>query len=320
MENTVYIQTNHKQIVGAIVAEYAFRRNSAHNDKFDVKIVNVNDFPYFAAHEGKKYLRGKTWRPWLNNDLQSFTLTRFMPPELSGFKGRSVVVDPDVFPVTDVWPLFERDMKGKAILARPRSRSGKQSKLNYCSATSVMVLDHSKLTHWNIEQQFEDMFRGKRDYKDWVCLRTEDPDTIGPLETEWNDLDVLTAKTRMLHTTKRKTQPWKTGLPIDFRPAEPTNIPLNPAMIYHRSRRKIGEAMGKTEYFGLGHYKQNPDLNQERFFFGLVKECVEKGIISEDQLREQMKLNHVRHDAFEIIERLEPLAPFPEPPMPLPAG
>ena len=39
MDHAVFIQTNHKQITGAIVAEYALRRYSSHNDKFDVHIV-----------------------------------------------------------------------------------------------------------------------------------------------------------------------------------------------------------------------------------------------------------------------------------------
>ena len=34
------------------------------------------------------YLRDGEWRPWVRDDLQSFTPTRFMPPELMGFQGR----------------------------------------------------------------------------------------------------------------------------------------------------------------------------------------------------------------------------------------
>ena len=41
----------------------------------------------------------------------------------------------------------------------------------------------------------------------------EDRKTIGLLENSWNDLDVLNSNTRMLHTTRRWTQPWKAGLP-----------------------------------------------------------------------------------------------------------
>lgn len=312
MNDRVFIQTNHKQIVGALVAEHALRRNSQHNDKFDVQILQLKDFPYFQEHEGRQYLRDGVSRVWLNDDLQSFTLTRFMPPELMGYQGRAVVIDPDVFAVGDVWELLSRDMGGKAILAR--SRSGTKGLIDRCIATSVMLLDCAKLTHWRVEEQFEQLFRREVDYKDWICLGTEERDTIGLLEREWNDLDRLTARTKMLHTTKRKTQPWKTGLKVDFRPAERSSV-FPPATWVRRARRKLF-----GEYGMLGHYKPHPDPNQERFFFGLLKECVEQGIVTEEMLRQEMNHDHVRHDAMEVLERVEPLAPAPRPPMELPAG
>src|SRR4030095_11598670 len=117
-ECCVFIHTNPKQMLGAIVAEHALRRNSKHNDRFDVRVINTDDHAFLTAHEGQKYLRDGVERVWLNDDLQSFTPLRLMPPEL----------------------------------------------LNY--------LGH------------------------------------------------LSARTKMLHTTRRKTQPWKTGLPVDWRPAE----------------------------------------------------------------------------------------------------
>jgi len=63
-----------------------------------------------------------------------------MPPELMGYEGRSVVVDPDVFCVSDVTPLVNREMRDKAIMAR---RRGANSAKNY--ASSVMLLDNTKL-------------------------------------------------------------------------------------------------------------------------------------------------------------------------------
>ena len=63
------------------------------------------------------------------------------------------------------------------------------------------------------------------------------------------------------------------------------------------------------EYAFLGHYKPHPDPNQQHLFFGLLKECIEKGIVSEEMVREQMNQNHVRHDAFEVLDRTPPLAP-----------
>ena len=37
-------------------------------------------------------------------------------------------------------------------------------------------------------------------------------------------------------------------------------------------------------------------------------ECVEEGIVSEDRVREEMRQNHVRHDAFEVLAGTPPLA------------
>ncbi|MEM0953506.1 MAG: hypothetical protein AAGI24_05130, partial [Pseudomonadota bacterium] len=152
MKACVFIQTNHKQITGAKVAEYALRRYSNNNDKFDVQIVDTRDYPFFAEFEGRDYLRDGVKREWLNDDLQSFTPTRFMPPGLMGYEGRAVVIDPDIFAATDIWELLSRDMQGKAIMCR--MRSGPKGIVDRCMASSVMLLDCAKLTHWDAEAKF----------------------------------------------------------------------------------------------------------------------------------------------------------------------
>ena len=301
MECCVYIHTNHKQIVGAYVAERALRRYSKHNDKFDVKFIQLKDHSFFSKKEGQLYLRDGMHRPWLNNDLQSFTPLRFMPPELMGYQGRSVVIDPDIFAVSDVWGLLSRDMQGKAIMCR--ARTGTKGKFDRCLASSVMLLDNARLAHWKTEENFNAMFEDKRDYMNWICLKTEPRDSIGLFEKEWNDFDHLSSQTRMLHTTKRRTQPWKTGLPIDHRPREKFRY-FPPLAWLMKGRRKLF-----GEYAFLGHYKQHPDINQQNLFSGLLRECIEEGTVSEDMVREQMSLNHVRHDAFEVLDQTPPLMP-----------
>ena len=298
MRPCVFIQTNHKQIVGAIVAEYALKRSSKNSDKFDVRIIHHKDYPFFQTREGQEYLREGHHRIWRNDDLQSFTLTRFMPPELMDYQGRSLEIDPDIFAVGDVWELLDRDMNGKAILARPLR--GKKGEAGYM-ASSVMLMDNEKLRHWKVEQQFNDMFEDRRDYGEWLGLKYEDPDTIGLLEPEWNDLDVLTCNTKMLHTTLRRTQPWKTGLPVGHIPRDSKpGIPLSGPVL--RLKRKIF-----GDYAFLGRYRQHPDIRQEQLFFALLSECLREGIVGENMLREQMAQNHVRHDALEVLARTPPL-------------
>jgi len=295
----VFIQANHKQMLGAVVAEYALRRNSRNNDRFDVRIMDYDDIEVFREREGELFLRDGGRRIWVRNDLQSFTPSRFLPPQLMNYTGRSVVIDPDVFALADVWELLARDMQGKAILCRPKSgNKGRRG----CLATSVMLLDNEKLTHWRFEEQFNAMFEFRRDYMKWVCLKYEDPATIGLFENEWNDFDRLTPQTKMLHTTKRRHQPWKTGLPVDYRPADSFRL-FPPRHWLRRSRRALF-----GDYGLLGTYGRHPDPNQENLFFGLVKECLEQGIVTEERLREEMHRNHLRHDALEVIDRIPPLA------------
>lgn len=300
MQHCVFIHTNQKQWVGALVAQYALRRHSKYNENFDVKIINHQDYEFFQAREGQFYLRDGVKRCWLNDDLQSFTPLRFMVPELMNYEGRAIVIDPDVFAVGDIWELLSRDMQDKAILCR--RRSGPKGFIDRCLASSVMLLDCAKLTHWRCAEQFNELFEFERDYSPWVCLKLEPWETIGFFENEWNDFDRLSEKTKLLHNTRRKTQPWKTGLPVDWRPAERFRL-FPPLAWLMRARRYFF-----GEYGLLGNYTSHPDPKQEQYFFGLLRECLEQGIVSESLLRDEMNQNHVRHDAFEVIQRTPPLA------------
>ena len=295
MKDCVFIHTNHRQMVGALVSQYSIQRNSAHAGEFDVRLISTEDHAFLKAREGQLYLRDGLKREWLYDDLQSFTPLRFMPPELMGYEGRAIVIDPDVFAVGDVFELLTRDMGGKALMCRARKGSKGL-------ASSVMLLDCAKLTHWRCEAQFDEMFAFERDYMDWICLKLEPRETIGLFEPEWNDFDNLSPKTKLLHNTKRWNQPWKTGLPVDFTPAEKTRT-FAPIGWMRRARHAL---FGR--YAMLGAYKKHWDPNQERFFFGLLRECLDRGVISEAMLREEMQRNHVRHDAFEVLERTPPLA------------
>ncbi len=299
MDYAVYIHTNERQWIGALVAEYALKRNSRHAERFDVRIIKTKDFPFLAAREGQEFRRDGVIRCWRNDDLQSFTPLRFAVPELMGYAGRAVVIDPDIFAIADIFDLLSRDMQGAAIMCRMRSG---WKRLTNCMATSVMLLDCAKLTHWKCEQMFDDLFAGKFDYADWICLKLERRETIGLFENEWNDFDRLTPDTKMLHNTRRITQPWKTGLPVDFTPADAFRL-FPPYGWFMRWRRRV---FGDHAF--LGRYIRHPDANQERFFFGLLRECLEKGIVSEELLREEIGRSHVRKDAFQVLERTRPLA------------
>jgi hypothetical protein len=294
MDKCVFIHTNERQWLGALVAEYSFRRNSANSDKFDVRFIHTRDYPYLAAREGQSFLRGGTTRVWRMDDLQSFTPLRFQPPRLMNWQGRAVVTDPDVFAVGDVYELLNRDMGGSAVMGRHRSSKSEKGRQ---VATSVMLLDCEKLRHWDAEAEFGQLFSSEKDYKEWMVLAYEDPATIGYLEDCWNDFDHLDGNTRLLHNTKRRTQPWKTGLPVDYTPADKfKDKPLLASL--NRLRANVF-----GDYGLLGRYHEHPDKRQEAFFFGLLRECLDKGHVTEQLVRDEISKNHVRHDAFEVLDR-----------------
>jgi hypothetical protein len=141
------------------------------------------------------------------------------------------------------------------------------------------------------------MFAFKRDYTTWIRLGLEPRESIGLLDPAWNHFDLLNDKTKLLHNTRRHTQPWKAGLPQDY-----TVHDKGRRSWLKTVRRGIKGVFLNAEAM-QGRYKPHPDLRQEAFFFGLLRECVEQGIVIEALLREEMRKNHLRHDALEVLER-----------------
>jgi len=278
--NTVFIQANARQMLGAKISAQSYKKASNHPDSFDVKIMDAADFPRLMQ-SGQSILRAGHIREWDPDDLQSFTPLRFAPPSLMQFQGKAVVTDPDCFGVGDVAELFDRNMGDKAIMAVPRPGHNRR---NDYIATSVMLLDCAKLKHWDFDQEVDDLFAHRFDYIDWIELKREDPATIGFLEPEWNDFDRLTPKTRILHTTKRRTQPWKAGLPIDYTLRE-----RGPFDFLRRLKRR--------------RYEQHPDRNQEALVYSLLADLVDRGDVSKQELVAEMAANHVRHDSLELVDR-----------------
>ncbi len=280
MKRTVFIHANDRQMLGARISAHSYRRNAREPGSFDVKILDVRDHPRLLQR-GQTILRAGHVREWDPDDLQSFTPLRFYPPQAMGFEGLAVITDPDIFGVGDVGELFQRDLQGKAIWAVPRP--GHNDRDDYI-ATSVMLLDCAKLAHWRFDQDLDDLFAHRFDYVDWIELKREDRSTIGLLEPEWNDFDRLTTRTKLLHTTKRRTQPWKTGLPVDYTLRESGWFDA-----LRRVRRQ--------------RYGQHPDRRQEALVYALLAEMVDSREVTKQELVAEMAANHIRHDSMELIDR-----------------
>lgn len=288
MRHTVFIHTNPKQIIGALVASHALVRHSAAPERFDVRIINTPDFPALARFEGRRYLREGKQTIWRNDDLQSFTPLRFAVPELMGYAGRAVLTDPDVFALGDINELLDRDMRGAAVMAR---RMGDDFRRSLHYASSVMLMDCARLRHWQWEADFEKVCRGELDYRDWMWLLLEPAGSVGVLEDRWNDFDHLDGDTRLLHNTHRRTQPWKTGLPSDFTPRGTT------------LKSRAGIWLRRLTGRGAGRYRPHPDPAQEQLFFRLLGECLDNGSVSPSLLQDEIVRRHIRCDALDCVAR-----------------
>jgi hypothetical protein len=275
MKYGAFIQSNTKQILGAKLAKYALEHRGGLTARgIPVTIMEVEKIPAFQAFEGKPYRKG--YAPFsLTGDLQSFTMTRFMPPEFMGFEGRALVIDPDIFALSDISALIDIDL-GTAVIAACKKNPWD---------TSVMVLDCAKLSHWKISNMLDAIATGTRTYEDIAQLRDEKTG-IKEIPRIWNNLDTLTPGTKMLHTTMRLTQPWKTGLPIDFT--------WNP----------VPKLFGIIPRFWVTHpthYQPHPDKNIEKFFFDLVREALAAGAVTQKEIEDEVKAGNLRKDFIEKV-------------------
>jgi hypothetical protein len=301
---TVFIHTNDQQIVGAYVGMYSMKKASAHPDDFDVKLIRLEETPHLLKRQGQPYLRKGKSAVWLNEDLQSFSPLRRMVPQLMGFQGRAVVTDPDVFAIGDIYELLNMDMGGKAIMCRNVSEGYRSNGYQFY-ASSVMLLDCAKLQHWRWDDDIDRMFAGSLDYGPWIGLKTEDPSTIGGIGEEWNSFDKLTPVTRLLHTTERLTQPWKTGLPIDFdQTTKPRPGKLSagaPKNFWLRMADKFGLGGQKLASETAMRYQPHPDPEQERFFFRMLEGAIQEGYLDPSLLKQSIAQKNVRPDTLHIL-------------------
>ena len=295
----VFIHTNAKQLLGAKVGAHLLKTRSKTPDAFEVRLLRLEETAHLHRRGGQTYLRKGQLAIWRNEDLQSFSPLRMLIPQAMNFRGRALVLDPDVFAIGDVCELLDSDMQGKAIRCR-HVAGGYRGNGRRFHASSVMLLDCARLVHWKWDEQIDAMFEKTLDYGRWISLALEDPESIGEIPEEWNHFDTLTAETRLLHNTERSTQPWKTGLPIDF------------GTTTTRRGRRSGWIRGKLSSWGLGdggavplsHYRAHPDPNQERLFLESVRDCLDQGVLDEGFVRSEIEQGHVRADLLERVRGL----------------
>jgi hypothetical protein len=199
------------------------------------------------------------------------------------YQGSALVIDPDVFAVKDPRPIFGFDLKGAGIAAVMNKRG--------TPASSVMFMDCSKLEHWSIESILEDLFSGAIDYRELMSLLGE---SVTALPDEWNHRDKLEPETRMLHCTRKITQPWKTGLPIDFR------IKGKRARVLSTLPSSWAEWLQPVLRVPV-KFQPHPNKLIEHTVIGVVAAALQDGAISEATVAEHIEAGHVRSDLLRKV-------------------
>lgn len=282
--NTLFIQTNRKQMLGAKLSRYSFEKEAGPNRSFTVELMVAEEMPELQAFVGKTYLiSGGRVMTATFDDLQSFTLTRLKPPELMGYSGRAIVVDPDIFalPGTNLDELFNLDLQNNDLAACRKDNGEWES--------SMIVLDCAKLKHWRLSTILTDLEAKKFDYSHFIRFRGGEQILVLPWI--WNSMDKINSDSKVLHTTRRLTQPWKTGLPIDF-----TRKPM-PKLFGFVPREPLYKLIGRYPTRYLPH--PNPAVVD--FFFSLAKNALKDGAITETDILDEMAQGNVRPDFFDVL-------------------
>ena len=199
----ILIQANKFQRLAAEVSKYSFIKQGIK----DVEIINLEDQNILIKNFGKKYLRNGKLTTYEYNDLQSFTLLRFIPTKLS-IKDFCLIVDPDIFAVTNPIPEIEKILDNKIDVYC--------TKINNQLRSEVMILNLKK-NIWDFESLINDLFSQKIDYSDLINLKFIEKKKIKIINNKFNEHDNILTNTIFLHTSNRLTQPWKEGLKINFK-------------------------------------------------------------------------------------------------------
>lgn len=294
MKPVIYIHTNRKQLISAKVGAHSLRSRSKFGRDLDIRLLILEDFPHLHKRHGKQFHWCLDEKPitYSVHDAAAFNALRRIVPQEMGFKGRALVLDPDIFAIGDVGELLSTDMDGKAILCTKRTDNDGR----LWHSTAVMLLDCAKLTHWRWNEDVDALFAGKAALRSWMSLELEPEETIGVLSEEWNHLDTLNEHTKLLHNSEVCTQPWKTDLPADYFDFVDRDFGLRKLV------RRIKSFVFRTPPPVKARYRRHPDIKQEQHFFGLLRECVEQGVISRAELKNAIRAGHLRADALQRLD------------------
>lgn len=277
----IFIQSNPKQELAAKVSSFSFKKYGFKN----VEILRLNNVIELKNNLNNTYFRGGKKIVYNLNDLQSFTLLRFLPPKIHD--DFCLIIDPDVFVVKDPAHILKNylNKQKKKLLC---TQMGNKFKSEVC------MINCKNFDLWDFDKIVQDLFNKKIDYQNIINFNFIDQAEIGILDESLNSLDAINDKTFLLHTTNRLTQPWKEGLDIDFK------VHISKINYIKNFINKIMGRQYNSKIFEK-KYKLHPNQNVLNFVEHTFKEAYVQKFITEDEIKLAIQNKHL---SSKFIKRL----------------
>ena len=275
----IYIQSNRFQQLAAKVSEDTFKSFG-----LETEIILAENYKQITNFFGSSYIR-KGKKVIFKDDLQSFTLLRFLIPKLSKANSPIMIVDPDIFAINDPKTILNSTLENDKI---------------YCTfidnkpRTEMMVLN-PKYNFWNFNEIIQKLFNLEIDYDDLFNLNFIEKFKISEVKNIFNSLDKIDHDTVLLHTTNRRTQPWKEGLKIDFQ------VHASKLNFFYNHFRKI---------FGLSHnrnitestYLKHPDSKVIQYIINIFNKAYKKKIISKSEILDSVEKKYISSSFLQKLD------------------
>ena len=185
----IFVHTNSVQLLGAKVAAFSFLQALPEGSAVEVSVLSTDKFTALNHFHGCVY-RYKGNKVFFDkDDIQSFTLLRLAIPEVMEYQGKSLVVDPDVFWVSNESPcqLFDYVSADKPVACVHDQHW----------RTSVMVTNNEELSGWSMLNAINALKDGV-DYKQLIELAHVEQSKINTLPPCFNCFDNLPADGKVL--------------------------------------------------------------------------------------------------------------------------
>ena len=143
------------------------------------------------------------------------SFARFAPPELCGFEGRAIYLEPDQVVLGDIAELWRTPLDGRSFGAVPTQAVRGDLHPTHLDGylSSVLLFDCGRCRDITVVGVTDDLRSGAYDYQDAISMSPPFIDRIaadvGPLPSEWNELERCFEDTRLVHYTHGDRHPWR---------------------------------------------------------------------------------------------------------------